>query len=232
MITIFDKILKNKFSGVYGILNIITGKLYVGSAINLHRRSVDHIYFLNLGKHHSVLLQRAWVKYSSINFDFIILEYTKNKNDLVEREQYWIDLTNCSNPEFGYNVSPTAGNCLGVKHTDVVKLQRSKDLTGLIRSAETRARMSAARKGVKIHSEESKLKISLAGKNRQVTDITKLKLSKVWKGRKHSSETIEKLKIAAKKRGNNRLGKKLSEESKKRMSEAQRKRHSDNNQWR
>lgn len=92
--------------------------------------------------------------------------------------------------------------------------------------------MSAAKKGVKIHSEEARFKISLAGKNRVVSEETRLKLREAGKNRKHSLETIEKLKIAAKKRGNNRLGKKLSIESRQRMSEAQRKRHSENNQWR
>lgn len=231
MITIFNKILKNKASGVYGIYNSITGKIYVGSAIKLHRRIVDHIYFLNLGKHHSVLLQRAWIKYGAEAFELLVLEYVKYKNELVDREQYWMDLTNCYDPKCGYNISPTAGNCLGVKHSDEIKAARSKSLTGIIRSPETRAKISAARKGVKIHSEEAKLKISLAGKNRQVSEATKLKLSEAGKNRKHSAETIEKLRKA--KLGNSsRLGKKHSEETRKRMSEAQRKRHSENNlQW-
>ncbi len=231
MITILNTIFRNKGCGVYGILNIITGKIYIGSAIILHRRIVDHIYFLNLGKHHSILLQRAWDKYGKENFEFLVLEYCL-KNNVVDREQYWMDLNKCSDPEFGYNISPTAGNCLGVRHSEEVKLARSKRLKGIKRSDEAKANMSAARKGMKIHSEESKLKISLAGKGRITSDATKLKLSEAGKGRKYSLETIEKFKIAAKARGNNRLGKKVSVDGRKRMSEAQRKRHSDNNQWR
>ncbi len=232
MLTVFNWTYKNKKSGIYAIYNIKNGKIYIGSAINLHRRLVDHVYFLNLLSHHSVLLQRAWLKYGANSFEFYVLEYVSNKNNLVDREQYWMDLNDSSNPKLGYNVSPTAGSCLGIKHSEEAKAARSKALTGIIRSPETRAKMSAAKKGVKIHSDESKLKISLAGMNRAVSETTKLKLSKVWKGRKHSLETIEKLKIAAKNRGSNRLGKKVSEKGRKNMSEAQRKRHSDDMLWR
>lgn len=231
MITVLNDTLKNKGCGVYSILNSINGKIYVGSAIILHRRLVDHIYFLNLGKHHSILLQRAWNKYGEEAFSFYVLEYC-NKDQVVDREQYWIDLTNCADPECGYNISPTAGNCLGVRHSEEVKLARSKRLKGIKRSDEAKTNMSVARKGLKIHSEASKLKISLAGKARIISEATKLKLSAAGKGRKHSPETIELLKAKAKLRGNNnRLGSKYSEQAKKNMSEAQKKRYSENNQW-
>lgn len=233
MITALQALLTNKRSGVYGIYNTINGKIYVGSAIKLHRRYVDHVYFLNLGKHHSVLLQRAWIKYGENAFEARVLEYVDDKNNLVEREQYWIDLTNSCNPSLGYNISPTAGSVLGTKHSEAAKLRRSQLLTGIVRSPETRAKMSASRKGVKIHSAEAKLKIGLAGRNRVVSEATRLKLSEAGKGRKPSAETIAKLKIAAKKRGNNhQLGLKRSPETILRMCEAQRKRHAENNQWR
>lgn len=99
MIVALNSIFKNKHCGVYGILNSITGKIYIGSAIILHRRIVDHIYFLNLGKHHSILLQRAWNKYGKEAFEFLVLEYS-SKDSVVSREQFWMDLTNCSDPEF------------------------------------------------------------------------------------------------------------------------------------
>lgn len=233
MIAVFNWTYKNKKSGVYAIYNILTGKIYIGSAINLHRRLVDHIYFLNLDKHHSILLQRSWNKYGSQAFEFYVLEYVKNKDCLVDEEQYWMDLNDSSNPKLGYNISPTAGSCLGIKHTEEVKTARSKALKGKLKSEQHKLNLSAARKGVPIHNEESRLKISEAGKNRKVSETTKLKLSAAGKRRKHSPETIEKLKAKAKLRGNNnRLGTKYTSQAKKNMSEAQRQRRSEENEWR
>ena len=212
MLNILDNTQYNKRSGIYGILNTVTGKIYVGSAIKLHRRITDHIYFLNLEKHHSILLQRAWLKYGKDAFEFLVLEYVYDKNKLIEREQYWLDLTSCYKPSLGYNTSAVAGSVLGIKHSPEARAKRSKALTGIIRSTETRAKMSAARKGVSVHSKESRIKISNAGKNRQVSLSTRQKLSEAGKNRKHSPETIEKLKLASKSKKNlHHIGVKRSE---------------------
>lgn len=172
------------------------------------------MYFLNLEKHHSILLQRAWLKYGKDAFEFLILEYVNDKNKLIEREQYWIDATGCVNPSLGYNTSAFAGSVLGVKHSAEAKAKRSKALTGIVRSPETKAKMSAARKGVSVHSVESKLKISKAGKGRIASLETRQKLSEAGRGRKHSPETIEKLKLTSKSKKNlHHIGVKRSEET-------------------
>lgn len=49
-------------SGIYEIVNTINGKRYVGSAVSLKRRWVDHRRDLRAGKHHSRHLQNAWAK--------------------------------------------------------------------------------------------------------------------------------------------------------------------------
>ena len=49
-------------SGVYQILNVTTNKRYIGSSKNIVKRLKDHIKSLHSGKHHSILLQRAWNK--------------------------------------------------------------------------------------------------------------------------------------------------------------------------
>lgn len=194
-----------KTSGVYYIFNKLNGKIYIGSSINIKRRFTDHEYFLKNNKHHSILLQRAWNNhwFPEEIFEFKILEFCKkDRLVLLEREQFWLDLTQCFNPNLGYNISPTAGSPLGFKKSEATKLRHSLAIKGIKRSAETRAKMSASRKGVKIHSEESKLKISLAGKNRSpISEETRLKLSKTSKGRKLSENAKANMRLAAKKRG-------------------------------
>ena len=41
--------------------------------------------------------------------------------DCVTREQFWINFYDSANPKKGYNISPTTGSMLGMKHSDVTK---------------------------------------------------------------------------------------------------------------
>jgi group I intron endonuclease len=111
-------------SGIYVIRNIVNGKKYVGSAANIYDRWGLHIKTLELGTHHNRLLQRAWNKYFCENFAFTIVEYVDNKEDLLEREQYYMDITKCYDHRFGYNLLPKAGSCLGYKHSEETKAKR------------------------------------------------------------------------------------------------------------
>jgi group I intron endonuclease len=131
-------------SGIYAITNKVNGKKYIGSACHLKNRWKTHKSRLNLGQHHSAKLQNAWRKHGSDSFTFDVIEYVDDKNDLIAREQDWIDHYNAASPS-GYNVSPTAGNCLGVRHGDEVKAARSAILKGRTRAAEVCAKISAAK---------------------------------------------------------------------------------------
>lgn len=131
-------------SGIYKISNKLNGKIYVGSAVNLLNRFSTHQYALNNNKHKNSHLQSAWNLYGSEAFSFEILEFVQ-KEHLIEREQFYIDLFNSSHREAGYNKAKIAGNTVGVKA-----------------SAETRFKQSAARLGKtpwnkgKKYSEEQK----------------------------------------------------------------------------
>jgi group I intron endonuclease len=50
-------------SGIYQIKNLVSGKLYVGSAVNIARRWNGHVSDLNAQKHRNQILQRSWDKY-------------------------------------------------------------------------------------------------------------------------------------------------------------------------
>lgn len=112
-------------SGVYIITNVKNGKIYVGSSITISRRWHDHKKLLRANKHRNRHLQNAWNKDGEISFLFNIVEVCDTDN-LMEREQWWLDQTLCTNDCVGYNISPSAENNRGAKRTDEYKQRRSQ----------------------------------------------------------------------------------------------------------
>ncbi|MDP3986985.1 MAG: NUMOD3 domain-containing DNA-binding protein [Nanoarchaeota archaeon] len=155
-----------RISGIYCIVNIVNGKIYIGSAINLRKRYVSHKNSLNRGDHHNSHLQRSWNKYGECCFDFQILEICEKKKSLIKKEQYWLDYYRSYDREIGYNISFKAGSTLGVKCSEEKKIKISNFHKGKKLSEEHRKKLSDSEKGEnnpfygKHHSEESKRKIS------------------------------------------------------------------------
>lgn len=50
------------------------------------------------------LIHRAFQKYGFENFEYMILEKC-SKEELSERERYWINFYNTTNKDYGYNLS-------------------------------------------------------------------------------------------------------------------------------
>lgn len=108
---------KNK-SGVYIILNKITGNKYIGSASTnkLYTRFANHCIHTN---HGSKIVKKAIKKYGLNNFIFGIIEYypdiiTKDNNiELLKLEQTYLNILT---PE--YNILTEAGNSFGYKHSE------------------------------------------------------------------------------------------------------------------
>ncbi len=111
-----------KQQGVYKI-ETSDNRCYVGSAgRNFRHRWTGHLYSLRNNKHHSQYLQNIFNKYGEDFLQFSILEVVpKDKQQLISREQYWIDLLQPC-----LNICPNAGNNLGFKHTPEWRLNRSK----------------------------------------------------------------------------------------------------------
>lgn len=115
----------DKDTGVYFIRNKLSKKVYVGSsAVSLKERWVIHRWHLRNGKHPNRHLQSAWNKYGSDTFEFLIKELC-TPEQCLKREQYWIDKMRSANNHYGYNLSPTASNCYGVKHSDETRARTS-----------------------------------------------------------------------------------------------------------
>lgn len=93
--------------GIYCIKNIINGKIYIGKSKNIYKRIHQHLYDLrnNRIKNENSYLLRSWYKYGNENFEYFVLEFLEENENLVkERELYWMNKLNSLNREFGYNL--------------------------------------------------------------------------------------------------------------------------------
>jgi len=140
---IIKKELEGK-SGIYGFFCKTTGKLYIGSSVQLSERFNRHVK----GARSNVLLQNAINKYNIHDFIFIVFEYCEPE-DLILREQIYIDSLK---PEF--NILQVAGSLLGYKHSADSIAKISKARIGKTHTPVTKALMSVA-KGTAIYVYDS-----------------------------------------------------------------------------
>lgn len=139
-------------TGIYKIINPSNNKIYVGSAINLQKRFKQHIERLDKNCHKNIHLQRAY-NIKIIDFIFEVLEYC-DKENLIEREQYYIDTLN---PE--YNIAPKAYSSLGIIRREETKDKIKNSLTGKKQSIETIEKRRIKLKGM-IRSDDIKKVLS------------------------------------------------------------------------
>ncbi len=177
-------------SGIYKITNLINRKMYIGSAVNINNRFAGHLCKLRKKSHANKHLQFAYNKYGEEALKFEVIEIVKNKVNLIEREQYWIDYFDTFN--YGYNQLSKAGSSLGKivsektkeklrivmlgnnhalgrKASNEEKAARSAFLKQRFNNPEFKKKLSERMKGNTNtlgykHSEETKLKMSLARK--------------------------------------------------------------------
>lgn len=158
-------------SGIYEIVNLVNGKRYVGSAINLRVRWRQHRYALARGDHTNTLLQRAWAKYGDANFAFRVLENC-SPDQLIAREQHHIDVG------YDYNICPTAGSSLGRKLSVTTKQKIADKAKGRKmppRSDEYREKLSKAMKARKPNPERV-AKMADTKRGSSLTDEHKAKI--------------------------------------------------------
>jgi group I intron endonuclease len=177
---------------IYMTTNLVNGKKYIG------RDSKNNPKYIGSGR----LLKKAIKKYGKSSFKKEILEVCSSYEELIKREEYWLNYYDVGNNPIFYN----ANNCsnggplfFGRKHIEV-----------------TRKKMSESRRGEgnvmwgKQHSQETRIKISenLIGKmsgeknpmygkrgkdspafGRKHTQDTKRKIGEKLKGRIFTEET-------------------------------------------
>lgn len=150
--------------GIYRITCLANGKSYIGSSKRpFGKRWKSHRYDLGKGLHCNTHLQRSWDKYGKLSFEFHPLEPVQYVEDLIEREQVWIDIYQACDRVYGFNIAPKADrSCL---------------------SPETKLKLSAVLKGRK-HSPEHRAKIAAANVGRKRTPESRAKSSAAMRGRK------------------------------------------------
>lgn len=137
---------------IYAIVNKLNNHRYVGSAKDFNVRRRLHLSRLNLKTHHSKYLQRAWYKYGSQFFEFIIIEDGIEPCDLIKREQWWFDNTICQ-----YNNSKVAGSSLGVKRSAETKEKLRLVQLGRVHPEWRRKLKSESQGGIKHYNYGKKL---------------------------------------------------------------------------
>ena len=165
---------------IYGYTNLETGKMYIGQTIDPKRRYKQHLNAKYTNGWH-IDYQKNPDKY-----EYSIIEYDIPEDKLAEREIFWISFFDSYNN--GYNLTP-GGLHSGVNHGDKI-------------TEETRRKMSNSHKAIprekhamygKHHSEESKLKMSIAKKGKKISDEHRDKIRKFQTGQKRSKATCKKL---------------------------------------
>jgi group I intron endonuclease len=198
-------------TGVYRILNLLNGKLYIGSSKNIKERWQQHVSRLNKGTHPSKKLLNAWRKYGSDAFQFEMVELC-DVLVLLKREQHWLDSTRAF--KVGYNSRPKAESCLGYKRGTPSSEHIRKNAEahtgsnnanwGKPRSKETKRKIAAAQKGKprKSHSEETRALMSVKHKQHYANGATEEHRKQLLAARKkriyhpHSEETKAKMRAA------------------------------------
>jgi len=155
-------------SGIYLWTHNETGRVYVGSAIDLSKR-LEFYYSPLALKRLKNYISRALISHGYSAFSLTILEYIDiiglSKEDtrklILEREQNYINLIFSEAEPNTYNILKVAGSNLGFTHSD-----ETKALIGLAQSKFDRAGEKNPFYG-KIHSPENLVKFSEAksGKN-------------------------------------------------------------------
>lgn len=149
-------------SGIYKISNTVNDKIYIGSSINILQRIKEHIKTLKAGVHRNSYLQNHYNKYGQCLI-YEVIEECEIIN-ILEREQFYIDLFKSSIRKYGFNLCPTAGSQLGFKHSKETKEYWSKKRKGFKHSSISRNNMSLAKQG----SNHAKAKLN-------ETDIIKIR---------------------------------------------------------
>jgi group I intron endonuclease len=116
-------------SGIYKISNTVNEKIYIGSAVHFKRRINSHKSNFNKQKHNSYF-QNFVNKYGIDTLIFEIIEIVMDAENLLIREQYYLDFHKPYLKNIGFNICPIAGNTVGVKMTQSHKDATSKRMKG------------------------------------------------------------------------------------------------------
>lgn len=206
---------------IYLITNLSNHKQYVGiTKFSLEERFLQHTK-------RGFILTEAIQKYGKTKFSIELIEEVESAERAYELEMYYIKKYNTKTPN-GYNLTDGGDGIFGWTPSDEYKkecsertkklhIEKKVGMYGKKHTDESKKKMSDASKGKEKPwligrkvSEETKEKISQSNKGKTVLENTKHKISEnhhnvsgennPMYGKKHSTQSIEKMKLKAKNR--------------------------------
>lgn len=191
---------KEPYGYVYITTNLINNKKYIGQ----HATQTFDKSYIGSGK----ILKRAIKKYGKENFKTEVLEWCYNREELGEKEKYWIDFYNATNDKEWYNIIPGGygvrlfgedNPMYGKHHTDETKRKLSSMLKGVFSgennpmygvhlqvSEETCKKISESHKRILVGEHNPMYGKPAVNRGKPMSEETKRKLSISSKGKKHN----------------------------------------------
>ena len=121
---------------IYKVTNKINGKIYIGQTTRpLNQRMSEH-----LANGRTSYFDRALRKYGIQSFDVDVIDNAETKEELNEKEKYYIEFFNCKVPN-GYNLTDGGEGQLGVR-----RFGEDNSHWGKKHSKETKNKLSEIRK--------------------------------------------------------------------------------------
>jgi hypothetical protein len=112
---------------VYKFTNLVNNKVYIGITDWINKRIGDHIrYSKNTNSKCRMYLHRAIPKYGFDKFTFEIIEIVSTREELNQREIYWINYFNSTNNSLGYNLTKGGNTNYPSEETIQKKILSSK----------------------------------------------------------------------------------------------------------
>lgn len=205
-----------KYGYIYKTTNLINGKSYIGQ----HKSKIfESTKYIGSGK----FLNQAFKKYGKENFKCELLEWCENKDELNEKEKYWIKQYNAVENSNFYNIAPGGEtSCFNYLPEDElveirkkmrIKPKKFKHSYYFLKYGSK----SKGKKKTSLHSLNisKSLKKSWGNKNKEELEKININRSKAWQ-----SKTPEERHQIALKRSKNLIGKKLSQETKEKISKS------------
>lgn len=138
-------------AGIYFILNLVNGKIYLSSACSGRMSNPPaghkHLYGFNGNKP----VANAVKKYGLHNFAFIVLETLASQGVVTQKDNLiLLEMENLYIKQLApdYNIAPQAGNSFGYKHTEETKLNMKENY-----SYERRERIGSLNRGKRLSPE-------------------------------------------------------------------------------
>ena len=153
--------------GIYIVRNMNTFRVYVGQTANFKTRKQNHFNTLRNRKHYNKQLQRSFDKHGEGAFEFQVV-FACSKETLTEHED-WILESYRNSPGGVYNQKgPADAPMRGHSPSQETREKQRKAQLGRTVPEHVRAKMSASSKGQQSH---------MKGKKHSVETIAKMKAS-------------------------------------------------------